>query len=225
MSHTDSAEFQLAADAGQTPEHSEPLSVLALATGSPFSCIVADPPWDYKTPGQIGKTLEHRPNRDKGLSRHGAGSVARYGAMTTDDLCALSVAGLSACNAHLYLWTTNGFMEDAYRVARAWGFDPKTIITWTKIRQSDGQPSMKMGYYYRGATEHCLFCVRGSMRLRGPAAPTAILSPRLPHSQKPDAFFELVETQSPGPYLELFARCKRAGWATWGNEVTSDVNL
>lgn len=36
MSHTDRAEFQLATDAGQTPEHSEPLSVLALASGSPL---------------------------------------------------------------------------------------------------------------------------------------------------------------------------------------------
>jgi N6-adenosine-specific RNA methylase IME4 len=189
-----------------------------------YGTIVADPPWEYKTPGQIGKTLEHRPNRDKGESRHGAGSVARYGAMSLDSLKALSVAAIAAESAHLYLWTTNTFMEPAFSVARAWGFDPKTILTWTKIK-SDGTPSMKMGFYYRGATEHCLFCVRGRLRLAGPAASTAILTSRTPHSVKPDAFYSLVELQSPGPRLDMFARRHRVGWDVWGNEIESSVVL
>lgn len=190
-----------------------------------YKTIVADPPWDYKTPGQIGKTLEHRPNRDLGLSKHGAGSVARYGAMSTEELLALPVVQFANDNAHLYLWTTNGFMETAYSVCRAWGFDPKTIITWTKTRQADGAPSMKMGYYFRGATEHCLFGVRGSLRLQGPAYPTAILAQRTPHSVKPEAFYQMVEQQSPGPRLELFARQPREGWHVWGDEVQSDIAL
>jgi N6-adenosine-specific RNA methylase IME4 len=194
-------------------------------TDGKYATIVADPPWDYKTPGQIGKTLEHRPNRDLGLSKHGAGSVARYGSMSMRDLMALHVEQHAQENAHLYLWTTNTFMEQAHTLARAWGFDPKTIITWTKTRAADGQPSMKMGYYFRGATEHCLFAVRGSLRLQGPARPTAILSPRLPHSVKPEAFYCLVEEQSPGPRLELFARRRRDGWHAWGDEVACDVDL
>ncbi len=190
-----------------------------------YATIVADPPWPYQTPGQIGKTLEHRPNRDKGLSRHGAGSVQRYGAMTLDELASMTIREVAADNSHLYLWTTNGFMEHAYPLARAWGFEPKTIITWTKTREADGQPSMKMGYYFRGATEHCLFCVRGSLRLIGPAEPTAILAPRTKHSVKPEAFYAMVERQSPGPRLDVFARMKREGWDVFGNEVPSDVDL
>jgi N6-adenosine-specific RNA methylase IME4 len=189
--------------------------------GIKYATIVADPPWDYRTPGQIGKTLDHRPNRDRGMSKHGAGSAARYGAMNADELARLPVADRSEGNAHLYLWTTNGFMEQAYPLARAWGFEPKTILTWTKTRHADGQPSMKMGYYYRGATEHCLFCVRGSLRLRGPAHSTAILVPRTPHSVKPGYFYDLVEAQSPGPYLEMFARTRRLGWDAWGNEIAA----
>lgn len=190
-----------------------------------FSTIMADPPWDYATPGQIGKTLEHRPNRDRGLSQYGAGSVARYGDMTIAQLCALNVQDLAEPNAHLYLWTTNGFMEQAYSVARAWGFDPKTIITWAKTRHADGQPSMKMGYYFRGASEHMLFCVRGSLRLHGPACPTWFPSPRTPHSVKPERAYQIVEEQSPPSYLELFARRTRPGWSVWGNEVSSAVKL
>ncbi len=184
-----------------------------------YATIVADPPWPYKTPGQIGKTLEHRPNRDQGLSRHGAGSVARYGAMTLADLAELPVSNITAENSHLYLWTTNTFMESSFPLARRWGFEPKTIITWTKTRRSDGQPSMKMGYYFRGATEHVIFCVKGSLRLSGRAAPTAIFAPRDIHSAKPETFYAMVEEQSPPAYIELFARSTRLGWHSWGNEV------
>ena len=30
---------------------------------------------------------------------------------------------------------------------------------------------------------------------------------------------------SPGPYLEIFARRKRHGWASWGNEIANDVEM
>jgi N6-adenosine-specific RNA methylase IME4 len=38
------------------------------------------------------------------------------------------------------------------------------------------------------------------------------------HSRKPDEIYDLVESCSPGPHLELFARFKREGWSQWGNE-------
>jgi N6-adenosine-specific RNA methylase IME4 len=114
-------------------------------------------------------------------------------------------------------------MVEAHELARSWGFSPKTIITWVKVK-ADGTPSMKTGYYYRGATEHMLFCVKGSLKLMGPAAPTVLLSPRLGHSIKPDCSFAMIEAQSPGPYLEIFARRRRDGWDRFGNEVESNVD-
>lgn len=190
-----------------------------------YSTIVADPPWPYEAPGKYGNTLEHSPNRDKTIAKEGAGSRARYGAMSIDDICALPVESVAAENAHLYLWTTNQFLVEAHSVARAWGFRQSTVITWVKTRHADGQPSMKMGYYYRSATEHCLFCVRGRLRLRGPARATAFLAPRGPHSKKPEAFFDMVEEQSPGQYLELFARQRRLGWDVWGNQAPGAIDL
>jgi N6-adenosine-specific RNA methylase IME4 len=184
---------------------------------SRFSTIVADPPWPYKTPGQIGASLEHRPNRDKTLGAGNAGSRSRYGAMSIAELCALKVP--AADNAHLYLWFTNTFAVEAHEIARAWDFRPMTILTWVKMKP-DGSPSMKMGYYFRGATEHVLFAVKGSMRLRAQRAlPSAYLWPRLPHSVKPEAFYAMVEEASPPDYLELFARKTRLGWSSWGDQV------
>ena len=49
--------------------------------------------------------------------------------------------------------------------------------------------------------------------------------PRAAHSAKPEAFQDVVESVSPGPYLELFARRQRLGWATWGNEALCHVEL
>jgi len=188
-----------------------------------YGTIVADPPWPYPSPGKIGATLTHRPNRDRTANAGNAGSGCRYGSMTVSEICAIGPAAED--NAHLYLWTTNAFVEDAHRVAREWGFRPVTLCTWGKVKP-DGRPSMKMGHYFRGATEHVVFGVRGSLPLTtSDAIPTLWLWPRLPHSVKPDAFYDLVEQVSPGPYLELFARRQRFGWDTWGNEARCDVEM
>lgn len=137
--------------------------------------------------------------------------------MTTAELCALKPP--VADDAHLYLWTTNAFLVEAHEIARAWGFRPITVCTWGKV-QPDGKPSMKTGHYFRGATEHVVFAVRGSLPLKTTRAiPTLWLWPRLGHSVKPDAFFDLVEECSPGPYLEMFSRRARLGWSTWGDEA------
>lgn len=147
--------------------------------------------------------------------------------MSIADLSDLPVASLAEDGAHLYLWTTNAFMVEAHEVARAWGFEPKTIVTWVKVHQDDHmRPSMKVGYYFRGATEHCIFAVRGSLRLTG-TWPTAFLWPRPAggHSAKPEAFLDMVEQASPGPRVELFSRRHRMGWDTWGLEAANTAGF
>lgn len=174
----------------------------------PFQTIVADPPWPYKTPGafKTGNT--------------GASAEARYDLMEMADLEALPVERVAADNAHLYLWTTNGFMEQAYTLARAWGFRPITILTWVKLTKDDKVSLGGTGYYYRNCTEHMLFCVRGSLRTdQSENRPTAFLWGRTPHSAKPEESYRLIESASPGPYLEMFSRKRRIGWRCLGNEL------
>ena len=190
------------------PEQVSPFAELS----PPYSTIVADPPWDYGT-----GALPHTVKRDGAIAR-GVDDMG-FGTMTEAELCALPVASMATKDAHLYLWTTNAFMVEAHSIARAWGFKPKTILTWVKTHHDDpARVSMKTGYYFRGATEHALFCVRGSLPLAvDEGVPTAFLWPRVAqHSAKPDAFGDLVERCSPGPYLELFCRRPRLGWDSWG---------
>ena len=186
-----------------------------------FKTIVADPPWKYKGRGPAS-AKEHRPNS------YGAApsSEERYGAMTMDELKQLPINNITEDKAHLYLWVTNAFIERGWKLCKDWGFEPKTVVTWGKLRKADGQPSMKTGYYFRGATEHFIFATKGNLRLKDKAVePTLFLSERLPHSVKPEWFYELVDRCSFADKLEMFARRERNGWDCFGNQVENSINL
>lgn len=141
--------------------------------------------------------------------------------MTNQEIAAIDVASLAADDAHLYMWVTNPrlFAEPhdngtgPLEILQAWGFNYKTMLTWLK-------PGLGLGYYFRGCTEHVLFGVRGAAPIPGPLRVANWFDgPRSQHSRKPEGFLDLVESVSPGPYLEMFSRRARLGWATWGNEA------
>jgi N6-adenosine-specific RNA methylase IME4 len=172
-----------------------------------FSTIVADPPWRYGNTSTRGAAEDHYPT------------------MSIEELCDLDVAReRSAEQAHLYLWTTAGHLPEAFSVMSAWGFEYKTYIVWVK-------PQMGMGNYFRVSTELVLFGIKGGMRTNHRGLMNWFQSPRGKHSAKPEFFHSLVQKASPGPYLEMFARCRkdrellcrcsqcRLGWETWGNET------
>lgn len=169
-----------------------------LPTG-PFRVIVADPPWSYR-------------NRAADASHRAANP---YPSMLLEDIQALPVAGLAYADSILWLWTTNAHLRDAFGVLDAWGFAPKTILTWVKDRMGTGD-------WLRGQTEHCLLAVRGRPVVTLTNQTTVLSAPARDHSRKPDAFYELVDALCPTPEngkLELFARDKRPGWVGHGNEV------
>jgi N6-adenosine-specific RNA methylase IME4 len=195
------------------------------ASFTKFGTVLADPAWPYRSP----RTVVGNGGRgsQSGHAKHiiQVDASAHYPLMALEEIKGLPVKEIAADAAHLYLWATNAFLVEAHEVARAWGFEPKTILTWVKVKIDRPEASMKTGHWYRSATEHIVFGVRGGQRLLGPAMPTAFLLPRLPHSEKPEFFYKLIEEQSPGPYLELFARRLRPGWDAWGNEVEPTIQL
>lgn len=168
---------------------------VAPPTGT-YSVIAADPPWQYGNAG----------------TRNAAGK--QYPTMTIAQICDLAptVKGFAADESHLYLWTTNNFLREAFDVMDAWGFEYKTLLTWVK-------PQMGLGNYFRSGTEHALFGTRGKLPTQSRSAVNWFQAARGRHSAKPQHFYELVEQASPGPYLEMFARTRRLGWDSWGNEA------
>jgi N6-adenosine-specific RNA methylase IME4 len=139
--------------------------------------------------------------------------------MSIEEICALPVRDLVERDAHLYLWTTNRYLRDAYYVAEAWGFVAVKPLVWVK------EPKGFMGRPYTSSAEFCLYCRRGVLRAQADAGRQWWLWPRGNHSAKPEAFLDIVEQVSPGPYLELFARRQRLGWDTWGNEALENVTM
>lgn len=183
--------------AGEMPETPE------LPDGR-FRCIVADPPWKMTTgPDSFNGTVVP------------GGDALEYDQMTVEAIKALDVEGRAADDAHLYLWTTNRYVEAAYDVARAWGFKPSVLLVWAKKPQGVG-----LGGTYRLTTEFVLFARRGNLPHRQIIERSWFDWPRGKHSVKPAAFYEMVESVTPGPErLEMFARAKRKGWTVWGAEA------
>lgn len=157
-----------------------------------FTTLVIDPPWQYDNRATRGAAEDHYPT------------------MSMDELSALELP--AADNAHLYLWVTNGFLREGFALLDAWGFTYKACLTWCK-------PQIGMGNYFRNATEHVYFAVRGSLPTEANNISTWFVADRTRHSAKPEQFYDIVEKSSPGPYMEMFARRRRLGWHVWGNEA------
>jgi N6-adenosine-specific RNA methylase IME4 len=140
--------------------------------------------------------------------------------MTLEEIVELPVGRLAAASSHLYLWVPNALLAEGLEVMRRWGFTYKTNLVWYKVRMDGGPDGRGVGFYFRNVTEVVLFGVRGNMRTLQPGRTQVNLlaTRKREHSQKPQELYEIIEACSPGPYLELFARFKRAGWQQWGNE-------
>jgi N6-adenosine-specific RNA methylase IME4 len=131
-----------------------------------------------------------------------------------------------AANAHLYLWVPNALVPEGLEVMAAWGFRYVSNIVWAKRRKDGGPDGRGVGFYFRNVTELILFGVRGSLRTLPPGRSQVnmIETRKREHSRKPDEQYDLIESCSPGAYLELFARGeRRRGWTLWGDESSDEV--
>jgi N6-adenosine-specific RNA methylase IME4 len=186
--------------------------MIALPPG-PFGAVYADPPWNFKNYSAKGD--------GRSPSRH-------YDTMTLADIKALPVADVCAKDCHLFLWTTQPHLQQAFEVMTSWGFKYSSIaFTWVKLNRS--APTLFMDYRSfhvglgkttRKNTEVCLLGRRGSPQRLSAAVRELIISPVREHSRKPEDAAKRIEEYAPGPYLEMFARSERGGqWSSWGNQT------
>lgn len=182
---------------------------LQLATqGKKFRTILADPPWQFQN--RTGKIApEHH-------------RLTRYPTMELADICALPVEACAAETAHLYMWVPNALLPEGLKVMDDWGFTYKSNLVWHKVRKDGGSDGRGVGFYFRNVTELILFGVRGKNARTldpGRSQVNMIQTRKREHSRKPDEQYELIESCSSGPYLELFARGPQRGWTCWGNQA------
>lgn len=172
-----------------------------------YGTVLADPPWQFAN--RTGKMApEHK-------------RLTRYATLSLSAIESLPVPRVTAPASHLYLWVPNALLPAGLQVMHAWGFAYKTNIIWHKIRKDGGPDGRGVGFYFRNTTEILLFGVRGSLRTLAPGRRQVniIKTQKREHSRKPEEQYALIESCSPGPFLELFARGSRPGWDGWGNEA------
>jgi len=185
-----------------------------------YGAILADPPWPFATWSHIGlagdKTQANRTQRSR---------AAPYQTMDHNDINSLPVADLAAKDCVLFLWVVQTQLPHALRLIEAWGFEFKTCaFAWMKgdglsLFPDDVVTKMGCGYWTRAEFEQCWLATRGKPRRLNADVRQCLIEKRREHSRKPDGIHERIERLVAGPYLELFARQKRAGWDVWGNET------
>ena len=163
-----------------------------------FKTVLSDPAWSHDQKGNYG-------------------ACKHYDLMSLERIKAMPIKDLTEDNAHLWLWCTNGTLEQALEVVKAYGFTYRNIFTWVK-------PRFGLGVYLRNATEQLIFATKGKALPKFKGQGNWGWFPPQGHSHKPEEIYEIIERMSEGDYLELFARRKRGGkWSSWGNEIESDI--
>lgn len=168
--------------------------------------VLADPPWAFGT----------------GVCTQESAPEWHYPTMPLEDIKALPVGKLAAADSVCWLWVPNFLIPQGLEVLRAWGFHFVTSMVWVKPTQT---PTT-------GAILPCHETLLVGARGAGlPALPKGMprtrswhQAPIVRHSQKPSYFADEIDRIYPAAAkLELFARCPRKGWLTWGNEVVGAV--
>lgn len=170
-----------------------------------YGVLYTDPPWPFENYSAKGES--RNPNR-------------HYETMSIEQIKALPVGHLAAETCALFMWVTDPMLVAGIETMAAWGFRYATVaFTWAKRTKLDTGWHMGTGYYTRANPEMCLLGMNGRMSPRSRDVRQLVIEPVRQHSRKPDRVRTDIMRMFPGPYLELFARDRHAGWDAWGNDI------
>ncbi len=191
--------------------HAAGIDLLGFAGSRRFSTVLADPPWQFTN--KTGKVApEHK-------------RLARYATLSFEEIGALPVAAVTRETAHLYLWCPNALLPEGIAVMQAWGFTYKSNLVWHKVRKDGGpgRPRRRLLLPQCHRTDPVRRQGKNARTLApGRRQVNYLATRKREHSRKPDEQYAIIEACSPRPFLELFARGTRKGWATWGNQADDD---
>lgn len=188
-----------------------------------YRTIVADPPWPFEWDGGGAYRIKGRGERHL---NHKFKKGLPYKTMSIEEIAALPVSEMAEADAHLYVWIPDCHLVEGHGaiVARGWGFEPGRLVIWRKTGYG-------LGTFPRPQHEALLVCRRGKLpfQVRDQGSVQTFRNPyengvRV-HSAKPDGMLDLIERNSPGPYVELFARRARFGWDYWGDESLGTAEM
>jgi len=169
-----------------------------------YGLILLDPAWAFRNWSAKGEA--------KNPSAH-------YDVMSLDQLKALPVGHLAAPDCACVMWGIAPMLDVAIDLLRHYGFTFKTMGGWAKQSSTGRKWQFGPGYIFRSALEPYIVGTIGSPPVLVHDVRNLIVAPVREHSRKPDEMHANLERLYPGPRVELFARQRRAGWDSWGNEA------
>ena len=171
-------------------------AIEAKATSGLFDVIVLDPPWPMQ---KIERDV--RPNQ----------SEFDYPTMSESELEGLEIPCADDC--HVWVWTTHKFLPMALRLIEAWGM--KYVCTFVWHKPGGFQPIGLPQYN----AEFAIYARKGTpVFIDTKAFPTCFEAPRGAHSEKPQAFYDMVRRVTAGRRLDMFNRRAIDGFEVWGKE-------
>lgn len=177
-----------------------------------FRTILLDPPWPYDR--KAGQGVAER----------------QYSLMTWRDLADLRpyLHAAAAPDCAIFVWTTAPLLMEQTDTVRLWGFRYVTkAFCWVKTKRPSHAIFHGIGSYTASNTEDVWLLSNGTPQRQAAGVsqvvPTVdtegVVAPMGRHSRKPEAIQDRIERLFAGPYLEVFARRRRAGWTCIGNEL------
>lgn len=177
-----------------------------------YDIIYADPPWPQKKGGQRKK----RPNQGKELD---------YETMSVEDCFSTMdrFFDLASDRHNVFMWTIDKFLIDAEQSMKTRGYKLHARFVWDK------ENGVAPAFTVRFTHEYLLWFYKPGKMLKMQEScrgkyTTVLREKSVRHSQKPVCAYEMIEEMFPGATkIELFARQKREGWDSFGNEIKEET--
>ena len=176
-----------------------------------YQIIYADPPWKQAKGGK------------KSVRPNSSGEELDYQTISLEEIKSIleKAQKLGEENHNLFLWAIDKTLWDAEKMAKELGYRLHARIIWNKVTGIPAAFTIRFGHeyllwFYQGKLLPVATEERGKIH-------SVFTEQVKKHSQKPEAAYQIIERLYPNTNkLELFARNKRTGWDSWGNEVPKE---